>query len=110
MLISEGDAKDDFFAPICTVHIGVSGDKGVGATLKNGTQTHLLISGGQAAGKSELIKHLLHQLTFKAHQSGLHAYAMALPVSQKMAAVGVAQAAGIANVARLELLSLADAE
>ena len=95
--------KDESAIPVCTVHIGVSGDKGVGGTLKNGTPAHLLVSEGVAAGKSDLISHLLHQITFRPHQSGLHAMALKLPLSQKMAAIGVAQAAGIPSSDRHEL-------
>ena len=91
------------------VHVGVSGDRGAGATLKNGTQPHLLVSSGEAASKSELIKHLLRQLTFRPHQSALHACALNLPVSQKMAVVGVAQAAGLGTSAREGLLGLTNA-
>ena len=87
-------------APVCTVHIGVSGDKGIGGTLKTGTPAHLLVSEGVSAGKSDLVKHLLHQLTFRPHQSGLRAMALQLPLPQKMAAIGVAQAAGISSKQR----------
>ena len=103
MLVSEGE-KDESAIPVCTVHIGVSGDNGVGGTLKNGTPAHLLVSEGVAAGKSDLINHLLHQITFRPHQSGLHATALKLPLSQKIAAVGVAQAVGISSSDRHELL------
>lgn len=54
MLMSESGSKSGEASEVAaaTVHIGVSGDRGLGGTLKNGTAAHLLMSEGKAVSCS----------------------------------------------------------